>query len=137
MKKIVYLLTVLALAGCNTPSMAFRGIGPTKVSVDGSTFDVWVKGLLAQAIRTNVQYAPRMGPIGKRAKAAIEQASGCEVYRVGGDQALISAVLDCGKGPPQPLPIVNDYECHSVGRIDIGNGDLRDLTLECIAVKRQ
>lgn len=117
--------------------MAFRGIAPTKVSVDGSTFDVRVKGLLAQAIRTNVQYAPRMGPIGKRAKAAIEQASGCEVYRVGGDQALISAVLDCGKGPPQPLPIVNDYECHSVGRIDIGNGDLRDLTLECIAVKRQ
>jgi len=137
MKKIAYLLTVLALAGCNTPSMAFRGIAPTKVSVDGSTFDVRVKGLLAQAIRTNVQYAPRMGPIGKRAKATIEQASGCEVYRVGGDQALISAVLDCGKGPPQPLPIVNDYECHSVGRIDIGNGDLRDLTLECIAVKRQ
>ena len=60
-----------------------------------------------------MEYAPRMGPIGIRAKAAIEQASGCEVYQVGDDQALISAVLDCG------------------------NGDLRDLTLECIAVKRQ
>jgi hypothetical protein len=66
MKKLAYLLTALALAGCNTPSMVFRGIAPTKISVDGSTFEVRVKGLLAQAIRTNVQYAPRLGPIGKR-----------------------------------------------------------------------
>ena len=47
MKRIAYLLTVLALVGCNMTSMAFRGIAPIKVIVDGSTFDVRVKSLLA------------------------------------------------------------------------------------------
>ena len=53
-----------ALAACNTPSIGFRGIDPATVTVEGSTFDVRVKGTVAEAIRTNMQYAPRMGQMG-------------------------------------------------------------------------
>lgn len=53
-----------ALAACNTPSIGFRGIDPATVTVEGSTFDVRVKGAVAEAIRTNMQYAPRMGQMG-------------------------------------------------------------------------
>jgi hypothetical protein len=71
------------------------GITPTVVTVDGSTFAVRVKGELAEAVRTNMQYAPRMGPIGDRAARAMAQVSGCTVREVRGDQALILGILDC------------------------------------------
>ena len=137
MKPVLSLVTVLAVAACNTPSLEFRGIDPVTVIVDGSTFDVRVKGQRAQAIRTNTQYAPRMGPIGARASAAIEKASGCEVTQIGGDQALISAVLNCTKGATPPAPIAQDYECYSLGGIDVSGGDLSDLVLDCSPVKRR
>lgn len=136
MKRTVLLLIAIALVGCNTPSLEFRGVAPVTITVDGSTFDVRIKDLRAQAIRTNIQYAPRMGPIGGRAKAAIEQVSGCKVTQVGGDQALISAVLNCGKGPPPPKPIGQDYECYSVGDLGVDDGDLSDLVLDCSPIQR-
>jgi hypothetical protein len=131
MKSVVCLLAASALAGCNTPSLEFRDVAPVTITVDGSTFDVRVKGLRAQAIRTNMQYAPRMGPIAGRAKAAIEEVSGCKVLQVGGDQALISTVLNCGKGPPPPKPIGQDYECYSVSGLGVTDDDLNDLVLDC------
>ena len=90
------ILSFIAFAGCNTPSMGFRGIEPVTLTVEGSTFDVRVNGTRAEAIRTNAQYAPRMGPMGDRASVAIEKVSGCIVKRFGGDQAVIFAELDCG-----------------------------------------
>ncbi len=136
MKYIVCLLVVTVLVGCNTPSLEFRGVAPVTITVDGSTFDVRVKDLRAQAIRTNIQYAPRMGPIAGRAKAAIEEVSGCKVSQVGGDQALISAALNCGKGPPPAKPIGLDYECYSVGGLGTGDDDLSDLVLDCTPIQR-
>ena len=100
MTRTTYLMAAIMLAGCNTPSMTFRGITPVTVTVDGSTFAVRVKDLHGEAIRTNMQYAPRTGPIGARGATAIAQVSGCKVRRVGGDQAVVTAALDCGKGPP-------------------------------------
>lgn len=90
-----YLILMALLAGCNTPSPAFRGVPVQTVSVDGSTFDVRVKAKTAEAIRTNVQYAPRFGPIKDRAAVAIEQVSGCEVRSISGDQAVAVAKLKC------------------------------------------
>lgn len=90
-----YLLCLILLSACNTPSPGFRGIAPVRVTVDGSVFDVRVMGTLAEAIRVNPEYAPRMGPIGPRAARAIAQVSGCTVTRIGGDQAMIKAALDC------------------------------------------
>ena len=136
MKLIGHLLVASALVGCNTPSLEFRGVAPVTIAVNGSTFDVRVKDLRAQAIRTNMQYAPRMGPIAGRAKAAIEEVSGCKVSQVGGDQALISAVLNCGKGPPPPKPVGLDYECYSVGGLGIVDRYLSDLVLDCTPIQR-
>jgi hypothetical protein len=83
------------LSGCNTPSLHFRGIAPTRVVVQGSSFDVRVKGNLAEAIRVNAEYAPRFGPIRERAAIAMAQVSGCRVLRVAGDQAMAVGRLSC------------------------------------------
>ena len=77
------------------PSIEFLGFDSATVTVEGSTFDVRVKGTVAEAIRTNLQYAPGMGQMGGRASVAIEQVSGCKVKRFGGNQAVIFAELDC------------------------------------------
>lgn len=89
------LLFLTALIACNTPSPAFRGLPPTRVTIDGSTFDVRVREDRAEVIRINPEYAPRFGLIRDRAAAAMAQVSGCEVKAVGGDQALAVGVLDC------------------------------------------
>lgn len=86
---------LLLLPACDGGSPHFMGIEPTRVTVDGSTFAVRVKGELAEAVRTNAQYAPRMGPIGDRAARAMAQVSGCTVREIRGDQALILGILDC------------------------------------------
>lgn len=91
------ILPLLLLAACNTAGPHFRGLPATTVTVDGSTFDVRVRGELAEAIRTNTQYAPRFGPIRARAGRAMAMVSGCEVKEVRGDQAQATGVLKCGK----------------------------------------
>lgn len=103
------LLTILlitlpfaALTGCNTPSPAFAGEPATRVTIDGSVFDIRVKDRKAEAIRLNPQYAPRLGPIGARAAIAMEHISGCEVTKVTGDAAVVFGKLRCGKDPVRP-----------------------------------
>lgn len=88
---------ILVLAACDTPSPAFRGLDPVRVTVVGSVFDVRINGAEGEAIRLNPEYAPRMGAIGPRAIVAIEHVSGCRVSKLGGDQAMIRAKLACGK----------------------------------------
>ena len=73
---------------------------PIRITIAGSTFDVRQRGLRAEAMRINPQYAPRFGPIGARAAMAMAQATGCAVTKVLGDQALAIGTLDCGNGPP-------------------------------------
>lgn len=98
MKRFVPLLLVLLLfVACNTAGPHFRGLPPTTVTVDGSTFDVRVKGKLAEAIRTNSEYAPRFGPIRERAGRAMAMVSGCEVKEVRGDQSQATGILKCAK----------------------------------------
>ncbi len=99
--------------GCDTPSPAFRGVAPTRITVGKSTFDVRVNGNQAEAIRLNSEWAPRMAAVAPRAVAAIEKVSGCEVRKLGGDQALILAKLKCAKGaePRLPLPEKVEYDC--------------------------
>lgn len=90
------LLGLLLLASCNTPGPHFRDVPATRVRVNGSIFDVRVRDELAEGMRINPEYAPRFGPIKARAAFAIEAATGCQVLKVLGDQALVTAVLDCG-----------------------------------------
>jgi hypothetical protein len=100
------LFLALILAGCNTAGPHFRGLPATRVTVDGSTFDVRVRGELAEAIRTNAQYAPRFGPIEVRAGRAMAMVSGCEVREVRGDQSQATGLLRCGKGPARARPVL-------------------------------
>jgi hypothetical protein len=85
----------------------------TTVTVDGSTFDIRVNGRLAEAIRTNAEYAPRFGPVQMRAQKAMELVSGCRVKEVRGDQAQATGLLDCGKGGPAPdrMKQQGEYDC--------------------------
>ncbi len=67
---------LVVLAGCAGASPLFRSLPPSRVAVQGSLFDVRVRGDLAEAVRVNPQYAPRLGPIGPRAAVAMQQVSG-------------------------------------------------------------
>ena len=85
-------LVMVIVTGCNMPSAHFSGLPATAITVDGSDFDVRINGNQAEAIRTNMEYAP----IRDRAARAMAQVSGCEVTHVAGDQALAFGKLDCG-----------------------------------------
>ena len=130
--RLVLILVVLTTAACNTPSREFRGVEARRIAVEGSTFDVRVRGELAEAIRVNAEYAPRMGPIADRAALAVATVSGCVVTRVTGDQALTVAQLDCDGRPNDyvPPPAVS-FECERIGdplRLD---GDPRYADYDC------
>ena len=96
MRSVLPLMVILAaFAACNTAGPHFRGLPATRITVEGSTFDVRVRDELAEAIRINAEYAPRFGPIKRRAGIAMAQVSGCEVKDVRGDQAQATGILDC------------------------------------------
>lgn len=94
------LISFLALAACANVSPHFRGVPATRVEVDGSIFQVRVRGDLAEAVRINPQYAPRFGPVQSRAEFAMAQVSGCNVVGVLGDRAVATGVLSC-EGRPE------------------------------------
>ena len=132
--RICFLALTLLLAACNTPSPTFRGLPAQKVTVDGSTFDIRIRGKLAEAIRTNPQYAPRLGPIEGRAAQAMAMVSGCDVRIVTGDQALMLGQLDCNgraslyhPGPPITLA------CDGIWDMTDGHAHARYLDLDCTA----
>lgn len=91
----LFIAILFGLAACNTPGPHFRGLTATRIEVDGSLFDVRIRGEMAEAMRVNPEYAPRFGPIRNRAALAMFAVSGCEVRDVLGDQALATGVLDC------------------------------------------
>lgn len=99
------LIGIFLVASCNTAGPHFRGIEPTTVTVDGSTFDVRVRDELAEAIRTNSEYAPRFGAIRERASRAMAIVSGCEVVDVRGDQSQATGLLRCAKGKKRWEPV--------------------------------
>ena len=94
---VMFLRAVLPVA-CDTASPHFRGQAVQRITVEGSVFEVRLRGSLAEAVRVNPQYAPRLGPIRNRAQRAMEMASGCPVRDVLGDQAVLVGRLDCGSG---------------------------------------
>ncbi len=131
-----YVWMFCVLAACNTAGPHFRGLPATTVTIDGSTFDVRVNGRLAEAIRTNVQYAPRFGPIRDRAGQAMQLVSGCRVKEVRGDQAQATGILDCGKGGPRidRLKPQGEYECDAIDSYVSPATDELVLDLDCTLI---
>lgn len=122
-------LPFVLLASCATATPHFKGVSPTRVDIDGSLFDVRVRGNLAEAVRVNGQYAPRLGPIRQRAGMAMAQVSGCEVLDVLGDSAVTTGILGCDRATGEKLlqiarstpnydcievagPYYTDFECY-------------------------
>lgn len=108
MRLLTLLHVLLLLAACNTPGPHFRGLTATRVMVEGSVFDVRLRDELAEAVRLNVEYAPRFGPVRDRAAAAMAAVSGCRVTDVLGDQALATGRLDCSSGRNATLSLCDD-----------------------------
>ena len=104
--KYCILIGIMFVTSCNTAGPHFRGLPPTTVTVDGSTFDVRVRDELAEVIRTNSEYAPRFGPIRERASRAMAMVSGCEVLEVRGDQSQATGILRCGKEDKRSKPVI-------------------------------
>lgn len=121
--RFTVLIALGLLAACDTPSPAFYGAPAHRISMGGSDFIIRIKGLRAEAIRTNAEWAPRMAAVAPRGVAAIETVSGCKVAKLKGDQAMMVARLDCGGNtPPEPLfPL--DLECEAY-EVDTGYGAL-------------
>lgn len=126
----------LFLSACNSPHPHFRGIAPTTLTVDGSTFDIRVRNNLAEAIRTNAQYAPRLGPIEPRARSAIEMVSGCRVKEMRGDQAQLTGILDCGNGGPRidRMRPQGDYDCDVIDSFVVRSTNDLFLDLDCVLI---
>ncbi len=132
MVRLLLLLCCFAvLTACNTPGPHFRGLPATRVAVDGSVFDVRVRGALAEAMRVNRQYAPRFGPIRARAGLAMAQVSGCRVKEVRGDQALATGLLDCGDGGPRDGIYLEPLDCIPVRGTALEGFDQISVDLDC------
>jgi hypothetical protein len=111
--RFVCFLICLSVSACNRPGPHFRDLAVTRISVDGSVFDVRVRNELAEAQRLNAEYAPRLGQIGLRAAKAMAQVSGCTVTQVRGDQAIATGLLDCGGKVPR-----RSHASQSTGEIE-------------------
>ncbi len=103
------------------------------MSVAGSTFDVRRKGRLAEAIRVNNQYAPRLGLVAPRAEIAMEVATGCDVVEIRGDAAKVTGILVCERGDA-PSPVVlalREQDCEVVDVFVPAAGATGYLEAEC------
>lgn len=129
MRWVVMVLAVLLVSGCNHPSAHFANVPATQVSVGGSDFDIRVRNELAEAIRRNPQYAPRLGPIRAQAAVAMQQVSGCKVEHVLGDAAVTLGLLDCDGRPRdwRAVLLTRGYTCYEVGGLTRGGY----TTFEC------
>jgi hypothetical protein len=129
----LFLCLLLILVSCNTAGPHFRGLEATTVTIDGSTFDVRVRGELAEAIRTNSEYAPRFGIMRERAGRAMAMVSGCEVREVRGDQAQATGILHCA-GAPKRAPVTTvpvGLECVPVRGTELKQLDGVSVEIEC------
>ena len=134
---MIRILSFLMLAACSAGTPHFRDVQAKRIAVNGSVFDVRVRGDLAEAVRVNSQYAPRLGPIRERAAMAMAQVSGCPILDVLGDAAVTVGVLGCDRAMGKRLLLtavsVPNYECIDTGLFqDLGNGDGYQV-FECTA----
>lgn len=87
----------LLLAGCDTPSPAFKDTPARTVTVGPSTFDVRKQGSKVELVRTNTEYAPTFKSIIPRASQAVRMATGCTPRPQSwtGEQTMMQVEVDC------------------------------------------
>ncbi|MFC3613896.1 hypothetical protein ACFORG_09020 [Lutimaribacter marinistellae] len=135
MIRSLILLAFALLAACNTPSPHFSGIAATRVSVEGSTFDIRLRGNLAEAIRLTPEADARFAVIAPRAGRAMAQVSGCNILKVMGDSAVQLGVLGCDPDAGQRLlnaaRIGPDYDCFETSTLSGGVDGVVYRDYEC------
>lgn len=94
------IIAAFSLAGCNSPSPAFRGVPAETVTVGQSVFEVRHSGSQVELIRTNMEYAPTFASIIPRATQAVVMATGCTPRPQSwtGEQTLMQVEVDCPAG---------------------------------------
>lgn len=107
--RVLVVLGSILLACCSNETRHFRGVPPVRVTVSSSVFDIRHRGSLAESVRINAQYAPRLGAIGVKAGFAMEAVSGCDLRGVLGDQAVMTGVLDCAD--VAEVSVQREYDC--------------------------
>ncbi|MDA7964821.1 hypothetical protein [Ruegeria sp.] len=132
---MIRLLAFLLLASCSAGTPHFRDVPATRIAVNGSVFDVRVRGDLAEAVRINMQYAPRLGPIRDWAALAMAQVSGCPILDVLGDAAVTVGVLGCDREAGERLLLTAistpRYECIDFGLYERVGKDYGYQVFEC------
>lgn len=95
--KLVFSFMVFSLcAACGASTVPqLRRAPPQTVTVDGSVFDIRMRGTKAEAIRTNFEFPAKYGPIRRKAITAIETLTPCKVGKTLGDPSVVIAELDC------------------------------------------
>ncbi len=116
--RMVLVLLLLSVSACNAPSRYFGATEVTRVRVDGSVFDVRRQGRLAEAVRVNAEYAPRLGPIARRAEIAMEAVTGCDVVQIRGDAAQILGIMDCSGATPD-VPLISYVTAQDCEVVDV------------------
>jgi hypothetical protein len=91
------IILVIGLAGCDTPSPAFKGVPAQIVTVEPSVFEVRRLGTQVELLRTNTEYAPTFASIIPRASRAVLIATGCtpRPQSWAGEQTLMQVEIDC------------------------------------------
>jgi len=134
---ILFMALAIGLAGCDSPSMAFQGIKPTRITIEGSAFSVRHTRYEAEAIGRSFQPGAQRRDIVIKGVAAIEAVSGCPVVvrSVRGDTNLVAADLKCGSGPMITRPVrPAGMDCVGYEGSGIANDGL--IELSCIFVGR-
>ena len=92
-----FVLILVFLGACDSPSIAFRGAVHGTAEAGGSRFGIHVKGDRVEAYRVSREWRPRLDEVRARAVTAIEEMTGCAVRpgSVDGDVAIIRARLHC------------------------------------------
>lgn len=131
-----WLLLPLLLAACDAPGPYFRDQPATRVRVGEMVFDVRVRGDLAEAMRLNTQWAPRLSGVQGPAAAAMAHVSGCAVRQISGDQALMLGRLDCGdgRGPGLSDHLAIELDCYRVDTWRIRGLNQKTAVYDCDAV---
>ncbi len=107
----------VGLAGCNAPGAYFHNVPPTRVMIEGATFDVRYRNRLAEANRIDARIVPRFDDVALKAARAMRVVSGCDVAEVRGDAAQITGVLLCDAGQVQRPPTGTElYDCVVIDR---------------------
>lgn len=134
MKRYICMAVVL-LAACNDPSQHFQNVPATRVAVGKAMFDVRVRGNIAESIRVNEQYAPRLGPLAGQAATAMRRVSGCQVEHVLGDASVQLGLLNCGPNAPDWSAILRQgtgrFDCIEVGAWTSGSSGTYYSDFEC------